>query len=81
MGDLSEVTIGDLLFVKGSHYDKGRLEIVERVTPSGRVITKAGQYDPSGRMRGQRGWQSRWARLATAAANETRRRLDDRLGD
>lgn len=65
MGDLAGVRVGDKLFIKSGHYDRGRIEAVDRVTPSGRVITKSGEFNPNGRKRGDSGWQSALARLAT----------------
>lgn len=65
MDDLSEVKVGDKLFVKGSGYDKGHLEIVERITPTGRVITKHSKYDKSGRRIGDTGYFRARASKAT----------------
>jgi hypothetical protein len=53
------------MFVRSGHYDKGHIEIVEKVTPSGRFVLKSGTYDPNGRKRGQNSWYSTWATLAT----------------
>lgn len=60
---LSGVKAGDTLFVV-SRFSK-HLVKVERVTPTGRVITKNGEYNPNGRLRGAAGWDSPRARLAT----------------
>lgn len=65
MNDLAGVKVGDQLFVKSGHYDKGNIVKVDRVTPSGRVITASGDFNPNGRRRGGNGWLSTWARPAT----------------
>lgn len=65
MGDLSEVKIGDRLFVKTGNHGHGRIVPIDRITPSGRVITKCGEFNPNGRLRGSRGWDSTWARKAS----------------
>ena len=65
MGDLADVKVGDNLFIKTAH-SMGHIVAVDRITPSGRVITKSGEFNPNGRKRGDRGsWSSVWARLAT----------------
>ena len=65
MTDLANVKAGDKLFVKSGHYDKGRIIVADRITPTGRVITKHGEFNPNGRKRGDSGWDSTWARPAT----------------
>lgn len=64
MNDLSEIKPGDKLFVQGG-YGKGHIETVERVTPTGRVITQSYQYELNGRRRGDTGWRRSVARRAT----------------
>lgn len=65
MTDLTNVKVGDKLFVKVGYYDKGQIIAVDRVTPTGRVITKVGQFNPDGRRRGDSGWERASARPAT----------------
>ncbi len=66
MDESLDVKAGDRLFVRGSSpYDKGFIEVVERLTPTGRIITKHHQYDPNGRRRGETGWGRHTARKAT----------------
>lgn len=65
IGDLTGAKVGDKLFVKSGHYDKGSIVTVDRITPTGRIVTKHGEFNPNGRKRGSDGWQSTWARLAT----------------
>lgn len=61
-----EAKVGDKLFVKGGSYDKGHIEVVERVTPTGRIITMHAQYNPDGLRRGDSGsWTRTRARIAT----------------
>jgi hypothetical protein len=63
--DLNGVKAGDSLFIKTGNYDKGRIVRVDRVTPTGRVIAGGSEFNPNGRKRGSRGWDSTWARLAS----------------
>lgn len=65
MTDLLGLKVGDKLFVKRGHYDKGSIVAVDRITPTGRVITKRGEFNPNGRLRGSSGWLSETARPAT----------------
>lgn len=65
MADLLGLKVGDRLFVKRGHHDKGSIVAVDRITPTGRVITKRGEFNPNGRLRGSGGWLSEWARPAT----------------
>lgn len=65
MDDLSQAKVGDLLFIAGRFGGVGRLLKIERITLKGRVITKHSEFDPSGRLRGARGYDVAWARLAT----------------
>lgn len=65
MSDLSDVKPGDKLFIKSGHYDRGHIEDVERITPTGRVIVKRGTFERSGRLRGGNSWCSTYARPAT----------------
>lgn len=65
MGNLEDVKTGDKLFVKSGPYDKGCIVMVDRVTPTGRVITKSGEFNSNGSLRGDNGWQQTWARPAT----------------
>lgn len=65
MGDLSGVKVGDKLCIRRSHYQPSTIEIVERVTPTGRVITKSGAFERSGYMRGGDSWSRPYAWLAT----------------
>lgn len=69
MNDLANVKVGDKLFVKGGHYDKGHIVAVDRITPTGRVITKSGEFNPDGRKRGERGGMT-WSRLRARPATE-----------
>lgn len=55
MSDLSSVKIGDKLFVQGVSYVPGYITTVARVTPTGRVITKHGEFNPNGYKRGEKG--------------------------
>ena len=64
MTHLEGVKLGDRLFVK-SRYDKGRIEIVDRITPTGRVVTKSGEFNPDGARRGGGRWNGALARKAT----------------
>lgn len=63
--NLEGVKVGDKLYVKSGHYDKGHIVTADRVTPTGRVITKSGEFNPNGRKRGEPDWQRTWARPAT----------------
>lgn len=65
MADLLGLKVGDKLFVKRGHYDKGSIVAVDRITPTGRVITRRGEFNPNGRLRGGSGYMSEWARPAT----------------
>ena len=65
MNDLSEVTIGTKLFVRVGHYDRGCIEVVERITPTGRIVTRSGTYERSGYKRGGDSWSRGYARIAT----------------
>ena len=83
MGDLTDVKVGDKLFVQGG-YNEPRIEIVERITPSGRVIvTHYGEFNSNGRKRGESGWHSTSARPATEddIARIYRHRLVRKLTD
>jgi hypothetical protein len=62
VSDLAGVKVGDKLFVTSRMYGSaGRIVRVGRITPSGRVITTVGEFNPNGRMRGA----EMWARPAT----------------
>jgi hypothetical protein len=63
--DLSGAKVGDQLFVTG-RFDRGHLTTVDRITPTGRVVTKSGEFNPDGSKRGDTGWHRQHARLATA---------------
>ena len=65
MSDLSQVQVGTRLFVTVGHYDRGRIELVERITPTGRIVTKSGTYERSGYRRGGNSWSRGYARVAT----------------
>lgn len=65
MSDLTGVQVGDQLLVTNRSYGKGYIVTAERITPTGRVITKSGEFNPNGRKRGDTGWHSTWARKAT----------------
>lgn len=60
---LAGVKVGDKLFLKRGYYDTGRIEIVERVTPKGWVVTKSYTFFPSGLSRGS-SWHTASARPA-----------------
>jgi len=63
---LANVKAGDKLFVQRDRYDKGSIITVDRVTPTGRVVTKMGQFDPDGWLRGDsKSWNRTTARIAT----------------
>jgi hypothetical protein len=64
MYDLAGVQAGDKLFVKSRHTETDMITTVDRVTPSGRVITKLGQFNQDGRLRGDHGWTGTRARRA-----------------
>jgi hypothetical protein len=67
MTELREAKPGDKLYVWCGPYDRGRIEEVERTTPSGRLITRSGAFDPDGYLRGEKGrWHRTRARPATA---------------
>lgn len=64
MNDLTGVKVGDKVFVWGG-FDNGHIAVVDRVTPSGRVITKSGEFNPNGLKRGDaQSWYPTQARLA-----------------
>lgn len=65
MNDLANVKVGDSLYVKSGRYDKGSIVTADRVTPSGRVVTRSGEFNPDGRKRGESGWMRTRARPAT----------------
>lgn len=67
MDDLSEAVVGTKLYITTSSYGRGYIASVERITPSGRVITKNGiTFERSGRKRGGGDrWQRTRARIAT----------------
>lgn len=65
MNALANVKVGDKIFVKSGSYDKGRIVTIDRITPSGRVITAIGHFNPNGRLRGDNSWISTYARPAT----------------
>lgn len=65
MESLEGVKAGDKLFIKSNRYDHGHIETVDRVTPTGRVVTKSGTFDQHGYRRGDSGWHICWARRAT----------------
>lgn len=65
MNDPIQVAPGDKLFVSGGPYDKGHIEVVMRLTKTGRIVTEHHQYDPDGRRRGDTGWHRSRARKAT----------------
>ena len=58
MNDLTGVKVGDKLCIVSRFREKC-------ITPSGRVITKLGEFNPNGRMRGATGFDSTWACPAT----------------
>lgn len=63
---LEGVKAGDRLFIKAGNYDTGRIVVANRVTPTGRVITEVGEFDPGGWKRGERNhWSRTRARRAT----------------
>jgi hypothetical protein len=66
MHDLSGVKVGDKLCIYG-RLSRDRIAIVDRLTPTGRVITKAGTFSVHGRMYGrlQDSWNQQYARPAT----------------
>jgi hypothetical protein len=64
MPDLENVKAGDKIFVS-ERFGAGRVVEVDRVTPTGRVITKVGEFNPNGRRRGDDGWSRTFARLAS----------------
>lgn len=63
---LSGVKVGDKLCVLQRMGSK-RIVVVERVTPSGRVITPAGEFNPNGTVRGQ---ADPWNRMTARPANK-----------
>lgn len=64
MYDLSGVKVGDKLLIKS--YGSGRIEVAERITPTGRVITKTGTFTPNGRLMGDSStWHRTYAKVAT----------------
>lgn len=64
MNDLTDVKVGDLLCVKRS-LNSDQLTAVTRITPSGRIITKYGQFNPDGFLRGETGYFRAFATPAT----------------
>lgn len=67
MNDLEKVKVGDILYIREGHYDVGRLQPAERVTPSGRVKCSAGEFNSDGSLRGGGVWCRTFARIATKA--------------
>lgn len=65
MSDLTDVKVGDKLFVRSGHYSRSMILTADRITPSGRVITTSGEFNRNGRKRGDSGWHTTWARKAT----------------
>lgn len=64
--DLANVEVGTKLFICGGGDYKGRIEVVVRVTPTGRIVTRTGTFDRNGRLRGEIGsWHRHYARIAT----------------
>ena len=63
--DLKEAKVGDTLWISDRWKPLGFLQTVERITPSGRVITKHAEYNPDGRRRGTSGFDVCYARIAT----------------
>ena len=80
MNDLTNAKPGDRLFI-WSRYNKW-LDVVDRVTPTGRVVLKNGtQFKPNGWKLGDKGFDMTQARLATDddIAGINRGRLVDKL--
>lgn len=78
---LENVKAGDVLCVMPTR-DRNYLTTVDRVTPTGRVVTKAGEFNPKGDKRGESGgWHYTRARVATAddIAGINRASLVDKL--
>lgn len=62
---LDGVKAGDKLCIY-SRWEVNRIEVVERVTPTGRVVTRLGQFDRTGYLRGRTSsWDLMRARPAT----------------
>jgi len=64
MSDLAEAKVGDTLLV-WSRWNK-YLTKVERVTPTGRVITKNAEFNPNGSIRGGSGSDRAHACIASS---------------
>src|SRR5712664_77871 len=63
---LLNVKVGDNLYV-WARLGSNRIEPVLKITPSGRVITRSGTFNPNGYLRGDRHtWSQTRARPATA---------------
>lgn len=62
---LANVAIGDKLFISGGPHERGSIATVDRITPTGRVITQLGEFNIDGRQRGGSSWYKRYARVAT----------------
>ena len=65
MTDLSNVKAGDKLYVRGGYSDVGRIVVVDRVTPSGRVTAGRRTFNADGRLRGGDTWTRTRAEVAT----------------
>lgn len=78
---LAGVKPGDKLFVKAGIHDSGSIVTADRVTPSGRVITAVGEFNPDGYRRGDSSWSRSFARRATEddIAGVNRYRLAQKL--
>lgn len=66
MADLHGVKVGDKLYITKGCYGGGFIEAIDRITPSGRVVTRTGTFDQSGYLRGETSsWYRTKARVAT----------------
>lgn len=74
MSDLTTAKVGDLLYIPSRYGRGGRLATVERITPSGRVITQHDEFMPNGKKRGTQGWDITFAQIATPEHITTVRR-------
>jgi len=64
MPDLSNVKTGDKLYVPG-RFEGGSILTVQRITPTGRIVTENGTFMPNGRLVGASGWDVTHGRPAT----------------
>ena len=62
--DLSQAKVGDQLFVHGRW--RSSLVKVKRITPGGRIVTEHSTFRPDGRQIGASGYDTTFARIATA---------------